>query len=338
MRAVLSRTAAIFASAMLCTAAQAAPQKIVVNQSAPSLSAAAVYLARDTGLFAKEGLDVDFVATGSGLKSIVPLINGDSQFCACIFSHPIDAMKVNAGDVKVIATLITGYNHKIVLGKEQAQKAGVTPDSPLEARVKALKAQKIGITEPNASTDQVVRLLMKDAGLDASKDSTLIALGAQNLPPAIQNHQIDAFVMTPPVPERAIAAGDAIPIVDLGKDKIPLLRDSLYMAIAVDPNFLAKNRDLAVKFVRAIAKAQVLLAEHPDQARKILKEKQFASMDQPTFDASFDGNIAFYAHKPEVSLAGVQTALDLAKRFSREPITLKADALIDNSIAADAEK
>lgn len=76
---------------------------------------------------------------------------------------------------------------------------------------------------------------MQDVGLDPARDAALIALGSSNLPPAIANRQIDAYTMTPPIPERAVGAGDAAVLVDLSKDKVHLLRDSLYMTVSADP-------------------------------------------------------------------------------------------------------
>lgn len=317
-------------------AAHAQGQKIVINQSAQSLSAAAIYIAKDAGFFAAEGLNVEFIATGSGIKSIVPLVRGDTQFCACIFSHPVDAQTSGAGDVKIIGTVVNGYNHKIVIRKDIAEKMGLTPATPLETRIKALKGLKIGITEPNASTDQVVRLAMEQFGLDPNKDAQLIALGANNLPPAIQNKQIDSFVMVPPIPERAVQAGDAVYLMDLAKDSLPLLRDSIYMTIAVEPAYLAKNRATAVKLMRAISKAQVMLTEKQADARKLLKDKQFPQMDQDTFDIGFNSLIPFYLKSPEASRESVEAGLALAKKFSRTPITLTYDTLVDPTVVKEA--
>lgn len=318
------------------TPSTAQSKKIVINQSAQSLSAAAIYIAKDAGYFAAEGLDVEFIATGSGIKSIVPLVRGDTQFCACIFSHPIDAMTSGAGDVKLIGTVVNGYNHKIVIRKDLAERLGITATTPLETRIQALKGLKIGITEPNASTDQVLRLAMEKFGLDPNKDAQLIALGANNLPPAIHNQQIDAFVMVPPVPERAVQAGDAVYLMDLAEDSLPLLRDAAYMTITVDPGYLSKNRDTAVRLIRAVANAQKLLFENQSEARKLLKEREFPQMDQETFDIGFKSLVPFYLKNPEISRQSFDAGIALAQKFSRQPITLTYDQIVDPTIAKEA--
>lgn len=339
MRGFLKRSALGIAALLLAGSAQSAElKKLTVNQSAQSLSAAAVYLANDLGYFAQEGLSVTFIPTGSGMKSIAPLLNGDTQFCICIFSHPVDAMQAGAGETHVIGRILTGYNHKVVLSKAVAQEKRITENMPLNDRIMALKGLKIGITEPNASTDQMIRLLMESVKLDPAKDAVLIALGAMNLPPALQNRQIDAYDMSSPVPEISVDAGDAITLVDLGKDKLPLLSDALYMAITVDPHYLEQNRATAVGFVRAIAKAQVYLLDHEQDARKILKDKDFSKMDQHSFDLGFAANAPFYPRTPDIVRSEVDAGLQLAQHFRRDKLTVTYEKLVDKSVLEEIGK
>lgn len=326
---------AAFLFAMEPTQAQT---KIVVNQAAQSLSAAAVYLAYDLGYFEKEGLAVSFIPTGSGMKSISPLLSGDAQYCICSFSHPIDALQAGAGEVRIIGQILTGFNQKIVLSKAVALERKITSDLPLAERVAALKGLKIGVTEPNASTDQAVRIILQSYNINPSKEAVLIALGALNLPPALQNRQIDAFDMSPPIPEMSVEAGDAIVLVDIGKDKIPLLSTALNLAITVDQAYLAKNRDTAMRFVRAIATAQTYLAEKPEEARTILKQKDFPKMEQRSFDLAFDANRSFYAKSPAIVRQDVDAGLELARRFTRGAFRVTYEQIVDTSIVTALSK
>jgi NitT/TauT family transport system substrate-binding protein len=318
--------------ACLTSVAHAGADRIVINQSATSLSGAAIYVAREAGFFAHENLDVEFVVTGSGIKSIIPLVNGDTQFCACISSHPLDAMVAGAGDTKIIGTVLNGYNHKIVLSKVIAARLGVTEASPMRDRVLALKGLKIGITEPNASTDQMTRFVMRQFGLDGSRDATLIALGVPSLIPALHNQQIDAFDMSSPVPERAVSDGDAITLIDLTKDKFPILEQALYMTISVDPGYLKSHRDVAVRLMRAVAGAEAYIQDHQQDARKLLRAKVFPQMDEAAFDISFENNYPYYAKTPEVTRASFDAAVALESMFSKVPVHLSFDDIVDNSL------
>lgn len=87
--------------------------------------------------------------------------------------------------------------------------------------------------------------------------------------------------------------------------------------------------------MRVVAEAQSWLVANPDEARKILKDKEFRAMDQATFDASFAGYLPFFLPKPDVSRAEVETGIQLAQRFSRKPITVTYEKLVDDSIVRE---
>jgi NitT/TauT family transport system substrate-binding protein len=314
--------------------ASAQSGKIIINQSAQSLSAAAVYLANDEGYFKDEGLEAEFVVTGSGLKSIVPLISGSTQFCACVFSHVINAVATGAGNVKMIASVTNGYSQKLVLSRDIATKAGITDAMPLKDRIQALKGLKIGISEPNSAADQVARLILREGGLDPDRDTTLISLGVPNLIAALHNHQIDAFVVTAPHPELAVQQGDAVTLVDLAKDKIGSLSDATYIGVAADADYLKANHEVAGKVVKALGRAEAFMQLHPDEAKAVLKDKEFPQMDQSVFDISFEAAFPFFAKTPAVADTNVSAALDLANKFSKQPLTLKPADLVDKSLSS----
>ena len=69
-------------------------------------------------------------------------------------------------------------------------------------RGKILKGMTIGITRPAAPTDIFSRFIMLEAGLDAQKDATLVQVGGPAaLRAAFQSGKIDAFMLSPPLPQ-----------------------------------------------------------------------------------------------------------------------------------------
>jgi NitT/TauT family transport system substrate-binding protein len=300
----------------MLAAGGAQAQPVIINQAGPSLTASSVYLANRMGFFAKQGLDVRFVSTGSGMKSIVPLVSGAAQFCACIVFHPFQASHAGAADTKLIAGITTGFGTKIVLRTEVADRLGLRADTPLAERVAMLRGLKIGVTELSASTDQALRIVMEAQGLNPARDAQIIAMGGlPNLLPAIQNARIDAISGSPPVPETLIREGTARLLVDPIREKIGLLDTALFMALTADKAYLASHRDIAEKVVKAIVEGQRFLHENKDQARKILKEQEFPNMPLEAFDAAFDAQYPSYLASPVMPRANVEAAITLAGKF-----------------------
>lgn len=308
--------------------------RIVINQSAHSLSAAAMYVADRAGYFKKRDIDVEFVETGSGLKSITPLIKGSTQFCACIFSHPLEAQAAGTGEFGVVATLQQGYNHKIVVSKEVANEKGITVESPLDQRLKILRDLRVGITEVGASTDLVSRMAMDQAGLDPDKDAKIVAMGKpETMPSALARGRIDAYTMTPPVPEQAIHAGDAIVLADLTKDDISGISGAFYMGLTASKQYLKENKEAAVKVYQAVAEAETYLRENRAEAKKLLR-KEFADLDKESFEASFETLKVLYPKTPKLDRDSIEAAIEL----SGEEDKVSFDDITDVSIAKAAAK
>jgi NitT/TauT family transport system substrate-binding protein len=308
--------AAVLGLGLVAASGAARAEQIVMNQAGHSLTASSIYLAQDLGFFAKQGLDVQFINTGSGMKSIVPLVSGSAQFCACIVFHPLQANHAGAADTRMIAGITSGFATKIVLHKDVAERLHLVPDMSLKDRVALLRGLKIGVTELSASTDQALRVVMMTYGLNPERDATIVSLGGlPNLLPALQNHQVDAVSGSPPVPEQLIQEGTAALLVDPIREHVGLLDKALFMAIAADKPYLASHRDVAERVVRAIVEGQSFLHEQKEKAKQVLKEKEFPNMPQAAFDAAFDAQYPSYLATPVMSRESVDAVIKITAQF-----------------------
>ena len=318
--------------------APASAQKIIINQAGQSTTAASIYLAKHMGFFERNGLDVAFFTTGSGIKSIAPLVTGAAQFCACIVNHPMQANHSGAAETRMIAGITAGYPTKIVLRKDIAARLHLTPETPLADRVRMLKGLKIGVTELGASTDLAMRLAMIAYGMNPERDAVIIALGG--LPamlPAMANNQVEAISGSPPAPEHLMSEGVADLLVDPTKERISGLDVALFMALAAEQGYLKKNHDVAIRVVRSIAEAQAYLRDHKEEARKVVKEKEFSKMPQDAFDIAYDYQYSMYQKTPEISRESANAAIKIAEVFI-PGFKGTYETEIDPSIAAEVMK
>jgi NitT/TauT family transport system substrate-binding protein len=65
----------------------------------------------------------------------------------------------------------------LVVRNDVLARLGVTPRSPLEARLKALRGLTFGITRPGAPTQLFPQYLLRKAGYDPEKDATFVQVG-----------------------------------------------------------------------------------------------------------------------------------------------------------------
>jgi NitT/TauT family transport system substrate-binding protein len=299
--------------------------------SLASISNLLLLIATDDGLLAKRGLDVELVQVG-GTQTIIPVIRGDADICQCDLTQTLGAVQTGTADVRFVAGTTIGYGTKIVLRKDIAEKAGITSASSAKDRIAALKGLKIGITGVGSGTDQVTRIVLEQGGMNPDSDVQIVAIGdANNLPTALAGKKIDAFTMTQPVPQQAIAAGDAVMLVDPAAGDVPSLKSSLQNGVVVTTDYIAKHRDVVQRFVDAIGEADQVLAEQKEDMRALVKSKRFGSMAQATFDVAFDGQVALTPKSPKLEASSVQAGIDLLKHFSNKPVTVTPDQLADYS-------
>lgn len=126
-----------------------------------------------------------------------------------------------------VMSILTRNSVNIVMHKDVARERGITAQTPLADKVRALKGLKISGFTAGAFAHQIVIHYMLKAGLDPQKDVEIVGLGtAPALLVALEKRQIDAFVMGTPLPEAAAARGIGVMVVDNSAGEDPILPSS----------------------------------------------------------------------------------------------------------------
>ena len=121
----------------------------------------------------------------------------------------------------------------VTLRKAIVDKLGLTRESPISARLKALtQLGTIGATGPGAASEQVIKFLVKKAGATATV-LKFVYIGAAELPASLMNDVIDAYALSPPSAEITEASGKGYVLIPLGKGEIPELTDYPYEVLMV---------------------------------------------------------------------------------------------------------
>ncbi len=136
----------------------------------------------------------------------------------------------------------------------------------------------------------------------------------------LQTKQLDGFATSLPFTTDAVVTGgasrDAGERDDVGA---PDLLPFAYGLIAARPDKCAKEREKCVRIVRALAAANRMILETPDQALEILK-KRFNTMDQQVLAAAWQTVAKAHAKDLHVDGAG----LDHSQKVSIEAKLLEA--------------
>jgi ABC-type nitrate/sulfonate/bicarbonate transport system substrate-binding protein len=106
------RTAAIFCAVLLASlwlgsSIFAAPYKMAVGYSGLSADQLVMWVAKDTGIFAKNDLDVQLVYFTGGTTSVMAMVSGDAPMVQASGPGIISASLAGADAVYVVGGIVT---------------------------------------------------------------------------------------------------------------------------------------------------------------------------------------------------------------------------------------
>ena len=221
----------------------------------PSLATgfAPSWVAADKGIWRKHGLDVELIFLRGGSRTVSAMIGGSVDFIIGSDLGATTAILQGAAITRVGVTTNT-------LGYSMVSQPGIQT-------VRDLKGKIIGITPGrDAAYARVVKLL-RDHGMDASKDVTFLSVGdggpAARVA-ALSSGVIHATMFTPPSDRISEKAGMRI----LTKIDVANVGGGLNTTAAG----LQKNRSQLLRFLRGYMEAIHYLKNHRDESLTVFSK------------------------------------------------------------------
>src|SRR5215831_4849965 len=153
--------------------------KVVTGYGSTDGAVAPLWLAKETKLFEKHGLDVRLVGMGTGSVSLRALIANDLEIASLSGSG-----LVQGADTTILCAAIDGFVFKIFAVPEIIGPA-------------QLKGKKLGVSRYGATSDFAVRLALKKWGMNLDRDVNILQIGtSQDTVRAMQIKMIDAGIMS----------------------------------------------------------------------------------------------------------------------------------------------
>jgi NitT/TauT family transport system substrate-binding protein len=251
---LVSRLVMGVAVAWLGVSAPKAAEKLVpldVALGDVSLNKVSFLIAADTGIYARNGLDVhQFITPGAAAVArnsgiAVPAENVKAD----IGNAPIS---IGGGSPMIYRVANSGGVHRIVIATTE----GIIRDhiiaSPNIKSVADLKGKRLGYSVPGAVTHVGAIGFAKAMGWEPGKDITLVG-GGNALNPLLEGRE-DALLGTGML--FAMASERKLnDLIDLTQYKIPVAGSS----ILAEKNWLQSNRDTAARFVKSAVEADALM-------------------------------------------------------------------------------
>jgi NitT/TauT family transport system substrate-binding protein len=272
--------------------AASAPIKLSVGYSTFASSQAAFWVAKDWGIFGKNGLDVELIFIRSASIGVPALLSGTT---------PIATM----GGAAAIRSNLAGSDLVLVGSLKKTPSLTFLVSSKKIARIEDLKGKTIGVGRFGGSTDFVTRLALRRLGIDPERDVRVRQIG--NTPErtaALQTGAIDATVLNPEEKFAAERFGINV-LFDLRKLDLEFLTSD----IVTTRSYIKKEGETARRFVKAIVEGIHFFRTNKKKSMGIMG-KYMRTEDSKIIEVGYDFTAEAYERAPYPSIKGIQLALE----------------------------
>lgn len=286
MRTILTVLALLFVAGW--SSAQT-PVRVMTGYSATSGPHAVLWMAREAGLFEKNGLKADVAYIRSGSTMAQTLVSGEIQLSQmggpAMLSAGVAGMDVTFVAVALNTTPI------VIMGTVN--------------KMEELKGKSVGVTRYGSNTDASARYAIRKAGLQPEKDVAVIQLDEYaNILGGIQSGRVTAGALADPFTFAAKKMG----IKELA-DLSAMGLEFPFVGIVAKKSYIKDNMDTVQRFVRAYTEAIALYKNNRELAIKVTSK--YTGMKDP---ATLGATVDFYAPKlqrvPQATVGGLRFVLD----------------------------
>lgn len=294
--------------------------KLNVTTTGVSPTSLAAVVAKETGIFAKNGLDVQVIRATSSV-SVLGLISGDLSIIE-VAAPTVVRSNLRGSDVVYIAAGVVTLNYWLMSGK-----AIKTPAQ--------LKGGIIGSSDLTGSSFIASQFAVRKLGLNPDQDVSIIrAGGTPERLIALRTGRIQATVLNPPT--NFIAQ----------KEGFNLLTDVTGMpfqhnGVVTTRSFIRQNPETVRKYVKAHLEAIHLMKTDRETGIKVLmKFLNAKDSDRELVAKSYDVSMGEEVHprKQYPSLAGLKTVLDSLTKEIPSAKDAKPEDFVDNRFIKELDE
>ncbi|HWE76807.1 MAG TPA: ABC transporter substrate-binding protein [Stellaceae bacterium] len=226
------------------------------------------YIAKENGIFAKHGLDVDMKAVTSSSLAPPALVSNSLQISQ---ATPPNLLLANDGGMDLVSVAGVGR-----LTAAHPHTSLVTHPGFTIAAAKDLVGKKIAVPGINSAMDLVLRKWLLDGKVKLAQ-VTIVEAPFQQMGDMLKSGQLDAAFQFEPLLSRILAAGSASKSLDIMSSTNPDVLGAIYASTREWAN---AHRAAIVAFNQSLAEGIAFEKEHPEEAHKI--EAKYIGYSTPT--------------------------------------------------------
>jgi NitT/TauT family transport system substrate-binding protein len=281
--------------------------RLNVSYSSISTEQLPAWIAKETGIYAQNGLDVQLIYTAPNM-GVVALLSGDTPIAQA--SGPgIVSSRLGGSDAVMVAAGFIALDHWLLARKEIKT-------------AQQLKGGVVAVGRIGSSNDHIARFALRSIGLTPLKDVSMMATGSPlDRLAALESGRAQATALTFPSSFVLWKKGFNI-LADLSTLEFPFQTTG----IATTRRFIQKNSEVIKKYVKAQIEAVHRLKKDRGTTLKILAKYFVGVKDTEAFEKAYDRvvtNDKIVPPKQYPTVEGIKSVLDMMAE--NEPRAKKAN-------------
>jgi NitT/TauT family transport system substrate-binding protein len=295
-----------------------AQNNVRINWTAVTGAQSGMFMAKQEGLFKKNGLDVQLIHIPSSSRAIQTILAGE---IAISFMDGSNTAQANLKGANL--ALIAGATNRMVFSLMA---------KPEIKSVSDLRGKKIGITRVGSSTHTSALYALGQAGLRPSDYQILPLVEVPNILTALIAGQIDAGIVSPPTNSRARKAGFK-ELVNLAKE------GPEYVSVGVGTSraYLRANEDIVRRVVRSYAEGVYTFKTNKAAALKMI-QNQLKVKETEIQEDTYNQFRRYLEYPPYVSRKAMEAVLKELGDKESAAKTAKPEDFIDMRFVNELEK
>lgn len=269
-------------------------EKLNVSYGSISGTQSPVWVAKDTRLFEKHGLDVSLVYISGGPRSVMALLGGSVQFVIHSAMPSLEAY-LGGADTVLVGASMNHLDHYLVV-------------QPSITRTQDLRGKIIGISALGSLTDTALREALRLNDL-SDRDVTVLPVGDLSARMVgLRNGTIHGTLLIGAQAAVATKMGFKL-LVDFSKLPVEVATSSILSRRA----YILKNPDTAVRFLKAWIEGTYFFKANREASLQIMRK--YTRTDDPEILASIYSRYrSLIINKPDPTLETVKSMIRLISR------------------------
>jgi NitT/TauT family transport system substrate-binding protein len=268
--------------------------KISVGYSAISGDALPAWIAKDAGIFEKNGLDVQLVFFSGGTTAVMALISADTPIAQLAGPAVINSGMAGS-DATLIVGGVTSLNYYL-MGRPEIK----TPEQ--------LKGGSVAISRFGSSSDFIARYALSKVGLTPGKDVAIVQIGSTTARvDAALSGRVQATVVQPPASIIAQKKGMTV-LADL--PKLGLVYQ--HTSAATTRRYVREHPDIVRRYVKSQVDAVHRIYTDKEASIRALARFIGRSVDRDVLEKTRENLLSesILPRKQYPSLEGIKTILN----------------------------